>query len=71
MARVDIKEQLAIIAVKLDDIKQDITELKALEKRVDEVENFNSKIRGGGMIIGAIMTALLGLMMSVLGGIFK
>lgn len=24
MARVDIKEQLAIIAVKLDDIKQDI-----------------------------------------------
>ena len=53
------KELLVRLDEKIDAIKEDITELKEVEKRVRSLEKFSSYAKGGTAIIAGVVGYLL------------
>ncbi len=60
MDKLTIAEKLIEITVRLEEIKNDLNEIKVIDKRVDDLETFNSKMKGAGMIIGAVGAIIVG-----------
>lgn len=60
MNKVTLGEKLVEITVHLEEIKKDLQEIKVLDKRIDDLEAFNSKMKGAGLIISAVGAIILG-----------
>lgn len=60
MRRVELVEKLIEISVRLEEIQKDIAEMKVIDKRVDDLETFNSKMKGAGLIISAVGAIVIG-----------
>lgn len=68
--KIDVKEKLIEISVKLDEVKEDLKAIKELDQRIEVLEDFNSRVKGAGLILAAIGTIGLGLLTSVLNKFF-
>lgn len=62
----DLAIKLAEISTKIDNLKEDIDEIKPLELRVNDLENFRSNMKGASVVGGAVLTILIGFVTMIL-----